>query len=366
MRKRKLKIIAVLTAALLYAFMISAYAYSLNNGSVHGLPEKLVVLDDEGNSVSENGSYYFSVTDMKPKITYTKNIQIMNLRDDKSYNIYFGAESVSSKGEIDLENECECVIMLDGEEVYRGKVSGKGNPDMQKAPLDLGEYAPNEYRHMQVNVTWDGTSAGNFIDNGERVVTASGTEITRNKSGETFISGETEFKWIFTAEVKEEDTSSTSSAESSSQAASSETSSKEVTSSEVSSLVASTTSKNTSSNSSVSSSTSSKGNSSQESSSQESSSQESEPSSSSEAFSGVSSLSDGTISKPTQSTVSTVLSSTNSKATSTSESSKVSSAVTIESFVQTGEVVAIFAITSIMLASLVLIVLTAVRKQREE
>ena len=211
MRKRKLKIIAVLTAALLYAFMISAYAYSLNNGSVHGLPEKLVVLDDEGNSVSENGSYYFSVTDMKPKITYTKNIQIMNLRDDKSYNIYFGAESVSSKGEIDLENECECVIMLDGEEVYRGKVSGKGNPDMQKAPLDLGEYAPNEYRHMQVNVTWDGTSAGNFIDNGERVVTASGTEITRNKSGETFISGETEFKWIFTAEVKEEDTSSTSS-----------------------------------------------------------------------------------------------------------------------------------------------------------
>ena len=256
--------------------------------------------------------------------------------------------------------------MLDGEEVYRGKVSGKGNPDMQKAPLDLGEYAPNEYRHMQVNVTWDGTSAGNFIDNGERVVTASGTEITRNKSGETFISGETEFKWIFTAEVKEEDTSSTSSAESSSQAASSETSSKEVTSSEVSSLVASTTSKNTSSNSSVSSSTSSKGNSSQESSSQESSSQESEPSSSSEASSGVSSLSDGTISKPTQSTVSTVLSSTNSKATSTSESSKVSSAVTIESFVQTGEVVAIFAITSIMLASLVLIVLTAVRKQREE
>ena len=97
MRKRKLKIIAVLTAALLYAFMISAYAYSLNNGSVHGLPEKLVVLDDEGNSVSENGSYYFSVTDMKPKITYTKNIQIMNLRDDKSYNIYYIVERYREK-----------------------------------------------------------------------------------------------------------------------------------------------------------------------------------------------------------------------------------------------------------------------------
>ena len=135
MKTKKLKVLAILIITLLYLFVVSAYAYSLDDGSVHGLPEKLVVLDDSGRSVSADGSYYFSVTDMKPGITYVKNIQIMNLRDDKSYSIYFSAESVSSTGDIDLENECECVVILDDQEVYRGKVTGEGTPDMQNTDI---------------------------------------------------------------------------------------------------------------------------------------------------------------------------------------------------------------------------------------
>ena len=347
MRKKKLTAAAILAIALLYVFMISSYAYSLNSGSVHGLPEKLVVLDDEGHSVSENGSYYYSVTDMKPKVTYVKNIQIMNLRDDKSYKIYFSAESVSNTGEINLEDECECVITLDENEIYRGKVSGEGTPDMQKKPLDLGTYAPNEYSQMTVSVIWDGTSAGNFIDNGERIVTASGTEIVRGKSGETFISGETEFKWIFSAEVEtDEDVTSTSSSESSS------TVSSEVSSGKASSTVSSEISSNGSSSTSSNSSTNSSSNSQSGDSSYEVFSHSSQNSS---YTSSTSSMSEETTSRPASSSVSKP----------SSESSKPSSSVTIESFVQTGGAVAFFAIASILVASLVLIAMTIKRKQEE-
>ena len=64
---------------LLFNFTISVFADELPQGSVEGLPEKLVILDDSGQSVSDNGDYFFLVEDMQPNVTYTKNIQIMNL-----------------------------------------------------------------------------------------------------------------------------------------------------------------------------------------------------------------------------------------------------------------------------------------------
>ncbi len=395
MKTKKLKVLAILIITLLYLFVVSAYAYSLDDGSVHGLPEKLVVLDDSGRSVSADGSYYFSVTDMKPGITYVKNIQIMNLRDDKSYSIYFSAESVSSTGDIDLENECECVVILDDQEVYRGKVTGEGTPDMQKTPLDLGKYAPNEYRYMKVSVTWNGTSAGGFVDNGERIVTASGTEIVRGKTGETYISGETEFKWIFTAQVeKDNEENSKSEVESSSRIESSQTSSKETSSKAASSKETSsketsskaTSSKETSSKEISSKETSSKGTSSQDSSSNASKytssnlssnlssnsstsskeiiSQSSVSSSVSTGSEYVSSMLAGDVSNPSRSSeTATNVSKGNS---STNDSNKTSSTVTLESFVQTGETIAIIAIICILTASLILMVLTAKRKQNDE
>jgi len=190
---------------LLFNFTISVFADELPQGSVEGLPEKLVILDDSGQSVSDNGDYFFLVEDMQPNVTYTKNIQIMNLREDKNYRITFSVQPVSSSGEIDLENECECVIFLDGSQIYSGKVTGEGTPDIRETPLDLGVYSPSRFRQMSVSVKWNGTSAGGFIDNGQRVVTNSGTKITRSMSGTTTINGETKFKYLFRAEVTDSD-----------------------------------------------------------------------------------------------------------------------------------------------------------------
>lgn len=205
MTKRAKKIIPVLiAAALLFCMNVTAFAAeTLPDGSVKGLPERLVALDDKGQSVSDSGDYFFSVENMQAGETYTKKIQLMNLRDDASYKITFKAQPLTKKGEIDLENECVCEISLDGKEIYSGKVTGEGTPDIRDNAMSLGVYKPGESHVMQVDVKWNGTSAGGFIDNGERIVDTGGTTVIREKSGQNEISGETTFQWSFYAQVED-------------------------------------------------------------------------------------------------------------------------------------------------------------------
>lgn len=206
MKIRKYKIIYVLLASLLLLGMTtSVFAAELQSGSVKGLPEKLVVLDDNGNSVSENGEYFFIVEGMNPNEVYTKNIQIMNLRDDASYKIFFSAEPLGKKGEIDLENECVCEIHLDDELVYNGKVTGEGEPNIRQEPLDLGSYDPGDKSTMKVDIKWVPDDHGGLIDNGAIIYDKSGMTVVREPSGQKEIYGETVFKWIFRAEVKGND-----------------------------------------------------------------------------------------------------------------------------------------------------------------
>ena len=128
-------------------------------------------------------------------------------------HVTFKAQPLTKKGEIDLENECVCEISLDGKEIYSGKVTGEGTPDIRDNAMSLGVYKPGESHVMQVDVKWNGTSAGGFIDNGERIVDTGGTTVIREKSGQNEISGETTFQWSFYAQVEDthSDYSSTSS-----------------------------------------------------------------------------------------------------------------------------------------------------------
>lgn len=209
MYRRVYKFIPVLlAAALIFSTNITAFAAKLKVGSVAGLPEKLVVLDDNGRSVSENGEYFFEVEGMQWGELYTKNIQLMNLREDVSYHIYMTAQGISKHGEIDLENECECEIYMDDVLIYYGKVNGDGIPGMTDEPLNLGLYKPGESHVMTVAVKWLNAGHGGFIDNGKRIVDVNGTTVVRERSGVDHIEGETTFKWVFFAEVRQVDDSS--------------------------------------------------------------------------------------------------------------------------------------------------------------
>lgn len=194
------KISAIFISAVLLCFSITVLAEELSDGTVAGLPEKLVVMDSDGNSVSEKGEYFFSVENMTAGEQYTKNIQIMNMREDKAYDIYFKMEPVSKQGEIDLEEECTAIITIGDEKIYEGKVSGKDS-DIPEKGIGLGNYVPGQSRNMKCTIVWNGTDSGGHIDYGEKIISSDGTSIVREKNGEEVISGEVEFRWIFYANV---------------------------------------------------------------------------------------------------------------------------------------------------------------------
>ena len=206
MWRRAEKLIPVLLAAVLFMLgSVTASALELPGGSVRGLPEKLVVLDSEGKSARENGEYYFEVLNMKSAETYTKKVQLMNLREDASYHMYFGAEPVEKNGDIDLEKECKCTIFLDNKQVYGGKITGEGEPDIRKNGLDLGVYDPGDSHVLKIDIVWIDGGTGKSIDHGARRVDSSGVTVTREGSGKTHIEGEVIFLWKFYAQVEPDD-----------------------------------------------------------------------------------------------------------------------------------------------------------------
>lgn len=179
----------------------------LPDGAVKGLPEKMTARDSSGRTVnSETGEYFFHIEDMVFGEVYTKDIQLMNLRNDKAYHIYFYVEPLpeTKKGEIDLEEECVCSFFLDGQEFYKGKVTGIGNIDLTSEVKDLGYYEPGDSHTLTCSIAWVNNSGDYYIDEGHRLVDKTGTWFLTPRNGDDQISGEIEFKWIFYAAVDED------------------------------------------------------------------------------------------------------------------------------------------------------------------
>ena len=205
-RRRLLAVFGGLLIALC-ALAFPAFAETpLPEGAVKGLPERLAALDDEGNAVnSATGEYFFHVENMKYGETYTKNIQIMNLREDKSYHIYFYTEPLFKAGEIDLEKGCECRFYLDGKEFYKGDVNGLGNIDLTRQHFDLGKYSPGEAHTLRCEIIWNDIDVIQNVDNGHRLIDVNGEHVLVGPEGEGHAEGEIEFKWIFYAMLDEND-----------------------------------------------------------------------------------------------------------------------------------------------------------------
>lgn len=175
---------------------------ALPEGAVKGLPERLAALDDQGNAVnSETGEYFFHVEDMKYGETYTKSVQLMNLREDASYYIYFYVEPLYKDGEIDLEKGCECTFYLDGNEFYRGDVNGKGNIDLSSTYYSTGFYAPGDSHVLKASVIWNDIDVIQNVDNGHRLIDKNGEHVLVGPDDSGYAEGEIEFKWIFFASI---------------------------------------------------------------------------------------------------------------------------------------------------------------------
>ncbi|MCR5730666.1 MAG: hypothetical protein K6G20_09980 [Ruminococcus sp.] len=204
-------IFAALVSSLLILSCNSFTAFAdvaLPEGAVKGLPEKLTAMDSDGNTVSSStGEYFFHVENMKYGETYSKNVQLMNLRDDKAYHIYFYVEPLFKDGEIDLEEGCDCTFWLDGQEFYKGKVTGEpdsGYIDLQNNIYDCGLYNPGDSHTLKCSVIWNDLDVLVGVDNGHRLVDINGEHVLVGSQDEGYVEGEIEFKWIFYAAVDED------------------------------------------------------------------------------------------------------------------------------------------------------------------
>lgn len=174
----------------------------LPEGAVKGLPERLAALDSEGRPVnSATGEYFFHVENMRYGELYSKEVQLMNLREDESYNIYFYVEPLYKDGEIDLEKGCQCTFYLDGNEFYKGDVNGKGNIDLSQTYYDTGRYAPGDSHVLRAEVIWNDIDVIQNVDNGHKLVDVNGTHVLTGPDASGYAEGEIEFKWIFFASV---------------------------------------------------------------------------------------------------------------------------------------------------------------------
>ena len=175
---------------------------TLPDGAVKGLPEKLVALDNQGNAVnSATGEYFFHVENMEYGETYTKSVQLMNLREDESYYIYFYVEPLFKNGEIDLEKGCDCTFYLDDAEFYCGDVNGKGNIDLSSVYYCTGYYPPGVSHVLKAEVTWNDIDVIQNVDNGHWLIDKDGEHILVESDTSGHVEGEIEFKWIFFASV---------------------------------------------------------------------------------------------------------------------------------------------------------------------
>lgn len=202
---------SLVSCLLLLTSVVTTTAFAevaLPDGAVKGLPERLTAMDSDGNVVSsDTGEYFFHVENMSYGETYTKDVQLMNLRDDKSYHIYFYVEPLWKDGEIDLEEGCDCTFWLDGTEVYRGKVTGEpydGYIDLTENVLDCGNYAPGDSHVLKCSVIWNDLDVLVGVDNGHRLVDIDGEHVLVGSDDEGYVEGEIEFKWIFYAAVDED------------------------------------------------------------------------------------------------------------------------------------------------------------------
>jgi hypothetical protein len=206
MRARKLFATLVSGLLLFSCNGLSAFAeVALPEGAIKGLPEKLTAMDSDGNVVSsDTGEYFFHVENMDYGVTYTKDVQLMNLRDDKAYHIYFYVEPLFKNGEIDLEKGCECTFWLDGQEFYKGTVTGEGNFDLTKEVYDCGLYNPGDNHTLKCSVIWNDLDVLVGVDNGHRLIDINGEHVLVGSQDSGYVEGEIEFKWIFYAAVDED------------------------------------------------------------------------------------------------------------------------------------------------------------------
>lgn len=115
------------------------------------LPSSVLIGDNEGIKVQNDGEYFVDVTDVMPGKNWYKKLTIQNTEKDVPYTLDLRISPAKVSGILDLSKAIQMKLTYEGQIVYEGPASGiNETQNLQKTPLDLGTFASGDTRIFEV------------------------------------------------------------------------------------------------------------------------------------------------------------------------------------------------------------------------
>lgn len=116
----------------------------------YNFPTGMLIGDEKGISVSRDGRYFIVVEDIRPGDRIHKTLVIRNNEPGTSFQLTMSSLPIRSEGPEDLLEKIQMRLMLDGMEIYRGRLRGDQTPNITETPLSLGNYPYDTVKTMEI------------------------------------------------------------------------------------------------------------------------------------------------------------------------------------------------------------------------
>ena len=133
-------------------FGLSLYLFGWSSLVVNAseLPPGVVVGDDNGIKAQADGKYFIEHNNIKPGMTFEKNITISNYgQEETPFDLKMTMKKDQVTGDINLLEAITVTLVLEGKEIYKGDLTGKATDKTTKMPLDLGQYKVGDSKNLK-------------------------------------------------------------------------------------------------------------------------------------------------------------------------------------------------------------------------
>lgn len=129
---------------------------------VNQLPPGMVIGDDKGIDVKENGKYLMEVNDVTPGKRWKTEVTMLNIEKDIPYALSMKIYPPDVSGPIDFSKAISMKLTYDGEVMYQGPLSGVSDKvNLQKTYLDLGVLSSGQSKGLTVELEMDSSYTEN-------------------------------------------------------------------------------------------------------------------------------------------------------------------------------------------------------------
>ncbi|OJG70853.1 hypothetical protein RV12_GL001656 [Enterococcus quebecensis] len=133
--------------------------------SESNLPSGIVVGDDQGIKIKNDGQYLIDIRDVAPGKKWSTKITIINIEKDIPYHLTMNvSEPTKKEGSLDLSQAIQMTLIYEGEELYKGPLSGRDekiNLQDKSAPLNLGTFKGGDTKMLEAQFELDGKTYTN-------------------------------------------------------------------------------------------------------------------------------------------------------------------------------------------------------------